>query len=124
MAKKILIVEDEKDILELLRTIFSDQKDYDICCAEDGQEALDTVYSLRPDIVILDVNLPVLSGDKLCKRVKADPAMKHVKILMLSGKAQRCDYLKAKEEGADDFITKPFRAKELLDSVKILARVD
>jgi two-component system, OmpR family, alkaline phosphatase synthesis response regulator PhoP len=123
MSKKILIVEDEENIRDLLLAIFSDQPDYAIRSVEDGQEALQAIRSDCPDIILLDVNLPKLSGYRLCKIVKSDPTSKAVKILMLSGMTQKQDRLKAREEGADGYITKPFDSKELIDAVDALKAV-
>ncbi len=116
----MLIIEDEKDILELLFTIFSDQKEYEIICAENGLEALRIIESGRLDIVILDVNLPFLSGYDLCQKIRSNPETKRTKVLVLSGMAQRNDRLKAQEAGADGYLTKPFNSKELIETVKVL----
>jgi two-component system, OmpR family, alkaline phosphatase synthesis response regulator PhoP len=120
MPKKILIVEDEENIRDLLLAIFSDQPDYKVRSVEDGQEALKVIRSDCPDIILLDVNLPKLSGHRLCKVVKSDPAIQTVKILMLSGMTQQQDRLKAREEGADGYITKPFDSNALIDAVNSL----
>ncbi|MDD5702270.1 MAG: response regulator [Dehalococcoidales bacterium] len=120
MPKKMLIVEDEQDIRELIEAIFSEQDGYEIFCAGDSWEALSIIYSGKPDVIILDVNLPVLSGYSLCKMVKDDPAMKKTIILMLSGMAQRDDHLRALAAGADSYLTKPFSTQELMDTVQKL----
>ncbi len=120
VSKRMLIIEDEKEILELLFTIFSDQKEYEIICAENGLEALRIIESGRLDIVILDVNLPFLSGYDLCQKIRSNPETKRTKVLVLSGMAQRNDRLKAQEAGADGYLTKPFNSKELIETVKVL----
>ena len=118
--KKILIVEDEEDILELLFDVFDALEDYRILCARDGEEALRIARVDNPDIILLDVQLPRLNGYEVCKFIKSDPAMSHAKVLMLSGMAQNSDWLKAQEAGADDYITKPFISTALVEKVEEL----
>ena len=124
MTKKILIVEDEEDIVELLDAIFSDLVNYEILYAKDGQEALNIARVNNPDIILLDIQLPELTGYEVCKLVKSDPAMSHTKVLMLSGMTQNSDWLKAQEAGADDYIAKPFSSIALLEKVEELLRSD
>jgi DNA-binding response OmpR family regulator len=120
--KKILVVEDEKDILELLISVFDDFRDYRILSATDGEEALRLTRVDNPDIILLDIQLPRLNGYEVCKSVKSDPTMSHTKVLMLSGMAQNSDRQKAQEAGADGYITKPFSSIELLEKVEGLLR--
>ena len=122
MPNRILIVEDEEDILELLFAIFGDPGDYRIRCARDGKEALAIARVDNPNIIILDVQLPKLNGYKVCKLIKSDSAMSHTKVIMLSGMAQNLDWLKAQEAGADDYIIKPFSSIELVEKVEALLR--
>jgi two-component system alkaline phosphatase synthesis response regulator PhoP len=122
VTKKILIVEDEEDVLELLFATFGDLGDYRILCARDGEEALRIARVDNPDIILLDIQLPKLNGYKVCKPVKSDPAMSHTKVLMLSGMAQNSDRQKAQEAGADGYITKPFSSIELAEKVEGLLR--
>ena len=118
MTKSILIVEDEEDILELLSTIFGDLGDYRIFCARDGEEAIRIARSDNPDIILLDIRLPNISGYAVCKSVKSDPAMSNTKVLIISGMTQNSDRRKAEEMGADGYITKPF------DSIALVERVE
>ncbi len=120
--KKILIVEDEKDILELLLSVFDDFGDYRILSAMDGEEALRLARVDNPDIILLNIQLPRLNGYEVCKSIKSDPTMSHTKVLMLSGMAQNFDQQKAQEAGADGYITKPFSSIELLEKVEGLLR--
>ena len=122
MTKKILIVEDEEDILELLSAIFGDLGDYGILCARDGEEALRIGRVDNPDIILLDIQLPKMNGHEVCKSVKSDPAMSHTKILMISGMAQNSDWQKAQEAGADGYIAKPFTSIALVEKVEELLR--
>ncbi len=120
MTKKILLVEDEEDILELLSAIFDDLRDYGILWARDGEEALRIARAEHPDIILLDIQLPKLNGYEVCKSVKSDPAMSHTKVLILSGMAQNSDRLKAQEVGADGYIAKPFSSIALVEKVEAL----
>ena len=122
MTKKILIVEDEEDILELLSEVFSDLEDYRILCARDGEEAISIAQVDNPDIILLDIGLPKVNGYDVCKLVKSDPDMLHIKVLMISGMAQNSDWQKAQEVGADGYITKPFNSIALVEKVEELLR--
>jgi two-component system alkaline phosphatase synthesis response regulator PhoP len=122
VTRKILIAEDEEDIVELLCAIFDDIEDCETFCARDGEEALSIARVNNPDIILLDIQLPRLNGYEICKLVKSDPAMAQTKVLMLSGMVQNSDRLKAYEAGADDYITKPFSSTELVEKVEKLLR--
>jgi DNA-binding response OmpR family regulator len=122
MTKKILIVEDEEDIIELLSAIFDNLGDYKVLYARDGEEALRTARVGNPEVILLDIQLPKLNGYKVCKLIKSDPAMNHIKILMLSGMAQNYDWLKAREAGADGYIVKPFSSTALIEKIEELLR--
>lgn len=122
MIKKILIAEDEEDILELLSAIFGDLGDYEILCARDGEETLRIARVDNPDIILLDIQLPKLNGYEVCKLVKSDPTMSQIKVLMISGMAQNSDWQKTQEVGADSYIIKPFNSIELVEKVEELLR--
>ena len=122
MTKKILIVEDEEIILELLSEIFGDLGDYRILCAKDGEEALRIARDNKPDIILLDVLLPKINGHEVCKLVKSDPAISRTKVLILSGMAQNSDSQKAQKAGADAYMAKPFILTALEEKVKELLR--
>jgi DNA-binding response OmpR family regulator len=122
MTKKILIVEDEEDIVELLSAIFDDIGDYEVLSAGDGEEALRIAQVDNPDIILLDIQLPKLNGYKVCGLIKSDPAMSHTKVLMLSGIVQNSDWLRAREAGADGYIAKPFSSTALVEKVEELLR--
>ena len=122
MTKKMLIVEDEEDILELLSAIFADLGDYEILCAGDGEEALRMAREDNPDIILLDILLPRMNGYDVCQAVKSDPTMSHVKVLAISGVAQKSNRQKAQEVGADAFIAKPFDPVALVKKVEELLK--
>ncbi|MFC2017670.1 response regulator transcription factor [Chloroflexota bacterium] len=124
MTKKILIAEDEEDIIELLSAILADSGDYEILYARDGEEALRIAGVDNPDIILLDVQLPKLNGYEVCKSVKSGSAMPHTKVLVMSGIVQNYDLLKAQEAGADGYITKPFSPTTLVEKVEALLESD
>lgn len=121
MSKKILIVEDEDSIRLLLSTILGSLEGYSIICARDGEEGLRLVRSDNPDIILLDNRLPGISGFDVCSSVKLDPATSHAKVLMLSCQGQNFDWQRAREMGADGYITKPFNSTVLVEKVEELA---
>ena len=122
VTNRILIVEDEEDILELLFAIFDDLGDYRILCARDGEEALRIAREDNPDVILLDILLPKMNGCDVCKSVKSDPATSHAKVLMISGVVQNSNQQKAQEVGADAFIAKPFDSIVLVEKVEELLR--
>ncbi|MGC8743167.1 MAG: response regulator [Verrucomicrobiia bacterium] len=119
MAKKVLIVEDESDVLELLVYNIK-QAGYNVITAEDGKEALWKVKTYIPDIIILDLMLPVMNGIEVCKILKNDPLYSKTPILMLTARASENDRIEGFEAGADDYIVKPFSMRELLIRIKKL----
>jgi DNA-binding response OmpR family regulator len=122
MIKKILIAEDEVDIVTLLDAIFGDLVNYETLYAKDGQEAVNSARVDNPDIILLDIQLPELNGYEVCRLLKSNPTLSRIKVLMLSGMTQNHDWLKAQEAGADDFIAKPFSAITLLEKVEELLK--
>lgn len=122
MNKKILLVEDEEDILELLFEVFSNYGNYQAFCARDGEEALKLARDTVPDVILLDVQIPIISGHEVCRRLKNDPALCKAKVLMLSGYTAASDRQKALETGADGYITKPFRPAALIKKVEQVLR--
>ena len=112
MAKRILVVEDEEDILRLV-TFRLRKLGYEILTATDGQKALALIREERPDLILLDLRLPIIDGYEICKRVKADEELKHIPVILLTAAAVMIDE-KAKEAGADDYIIKPFDSQDLV----------
>lgn len=119
MAKRVLIVDDEPNIVTSLEFLM-EEAGMEVRAARNGQEALQMATSFAPDLVLLDVMMPVLNGYEICQRIKSDPAMRHVRILMLSAKGRDVEIAKGLELGADAYITKPFSTRELVAKVKEL----
>jgi two-component system, OmpR family, alkaline phosphatase synthesis response regulator PhoP len=118
--KTILVVDDERDILELLRYNL-EKEGYAVVVAHDGREALEMAAS-PPDLVILDVMMPVLDGFETCKKLKADPKTARVPVLFLTASSNEVDEVVGLELGADDYVQKPISPRKLVARVKALFR--
>jgi two-component system, OmpR family, phosphate regulon response regulator PhoB len=118
---KIVIVEDERDLAELLA--FNLEKEgYQTHIALDGKSGLDRVVSERPDLVILDLMLPEMNGIEVCKMLKQQQTTATIPIIMLTAKGEEIDRVVGFEVGADDYLIKPFSARELLLRIKAILR--
>ena len=114
MEKKILVVDDEKPIADILQ--FNLKKEgYDVYCAYDGNEALQMVDEIQPDLILLDIMLPLRDGMEVCREVRKKYEMP---IIMLTAKDSEIDKVLGLELGADDYVTKPFSTRELIARVK------
>lgn len=120
-TKKILIVDDEPNILISLEFLMK-REGYDVILARDGQEALDAIGREHPDLLLLDVMMPVKSGFDVCHEVRASEALKDTLIVMLTAKGRDADIAKGMALGADAYMTKPFSTRELVDKVAQLLR--
>lgn len=115
---KILIVDDEANILNIVEAYLA-AKNYQVFRAMDGNEALRKTVSVRPDLIVLDLMLPDISGLEVCREIREKS---RVPIIMLTAKAAEQDILKGLQIGADDYITKPFSPKELVARVETVLR--
>jgi two-component system phosphate regulon response regulator PhoB len=122
MAKlKVLVVEDDRSLADVL-TYNLKMAGYETIVAYDGQDGLLQAQIKSPDIVILDLMLPVIDGQDVCRRLRADPSLRDLMIVMLTAKAEESDELVGFSLGADDYVTKPFSVKILLERIKALRR--
>lgn len=112
MPGKILIADDEPAILDLVRQLLM-RRGYEVVAVSDGDAALQAVYDTKPDLVVLDLMLPKLSGWEVCRRVKADKETRSIPILMLTARREDRDVVEGLELGADDYVKKPFSTAEL-----------
>jgi two-component system, OmpR family, phosphate regulon response regulator PhoB len=117
----ILIVDDERDLLSVLEFNLR-QAGFETVLAASGQEALQQLRRRVPDLVLLDLMLPDLSGTEICRTVKSDPRTKHVPVMMLTAKGEEVDKVVGFELGADDYVTKPFSVRELVLRVRAVLR--
>lgn len=115
---KILVVDDEKNIVELVR-LYMEKEGFETVCAYTGDEALSQFRAEKPDLIILDLMLPGVDGWQVCREIRRTS---QVPIIMLTAKSETFDKVLGFELGADDYMTKPFEAKELLARVKAVLR--
>ena len=121
MTKKILIADDEPNIVVSLEFLMK-QKGYAVKVVSNGKDALDAIADFAPDLVLLDVMMPVLSGYELAQKVRANPAWAGIRIIMLSAKGRDVEVTKGMAVGADAYVTKPFSTKDLVAKVEELLR--
>jgi two-component system phosphate regulon response regulator PhoB len=119
--KRILVIDDEPDLRELVR-VNLDQAGYSVETASSGREALHALHRSIPDLVILDLMLPDVSGTELCRKIRSDPALAELPVIMLTAKATEVDRVVGFELGADDYVTKPFSPRELALRVAAVLR--
>ena len=117
MTKKILVVDDEPDILKVI-TFRVKKLEYEVVTATNGQEALDLIQKEEPDLILLDIELPVMNGYEVCQRVKTNEKLKHIPIIFLSANSASKIAERAKEFNADDYLIKPFDFEELSKKIK------
>jgi two-component system phosphate regulon response regulator PhoB len=119
---RILAVDDEPDLLELVR-MGLDAAGYEVETAETGAAALERLRTAPPDLLLLDLMLPDLSGTELCRRIRADARLSELPVIMLTAKGEEVDRVVGFELGADDYVTKPFSPRELALRVRaVLSR--
>ncbi|KKL21960.1 hypothetical protein LCGC14_2440220 [marine sediment metagenome] len=118
MPASILVVDDEPNIVLSLEFIMQNEG-YDVRIAKDGEEALQAIKEKVPDLVLLDIMMPAMSGYEVCQRIRANPEWKDIRIVMLTAKGREVDQEKGMAMGADDYITKPFATRDLIARVKM-----
>jgi DNA-binding response OmpR family regulator len=119
MAHRILIADDEPNIVASLEFLMR-KCDYDVRVAKDGDEALQLADAFRPDLVLLDVMMPRRSGFEVCRLIRENPALRSMRIVMLSARGRDVEVDKGLALGADAYVTKPFSTKELVAKVREL----
>ena len=117
MPQRVLIVDDEPSIVISIEFLMK-QSGYDVAVARDGEAALQAIAAHPPDLILLDVMLPQRSGFEVCQIVREDPALRDVKIVLLTAKGRDVDVAKGMALGADDYVTKPFSTKDLVEKVR------
>lgn len=119
MSKKIILaVDDEPNILMSIEFIL-DMEGYEVYTARDGDDALEVAERVKPDLILLDINMPRKDGYEVCRILRERENMAGIKVIMLSAKGQALEKKKGLEVGADEYVTKPFSADELLSSIRI-----
>ena len=117
LKKKILVVDDEVNFLKILK-LNLEAKGYVVVTALEGEEALKKLMGEKPDVVILDIMLPKLNGDEVCRCIRSDPVFSKTPVIMLTGKDTDVDRIVARVIGADIYITKPVDFEQLNSAIK------
>jgi two-component system phosphate regulon response regulator PhoB len=119
--KRVLLIEDDRDIVELVRYNL-EREGFQVAAANDGATGLVQVRKTPPDMLLLDLMLPKISGLEICRDIRRDQALNRLPILMLTARGEEADRVVGLEMGADDYVTKPFSPRELVARVKALLR--
>lgn len=121
MKPRVLVVDDEPSIVEVLEYNLT-REGFDVITAGNGHEAIAKARSNNPDVVVLDLMMPGLDGLGVCRQLRSEPRTKSTRIIMLTAKGEETDEIVGFNMGADDYVTKPFRVKPLMERVKALVR--
>jgi two-component system, cell cycle response regulator DivK len=117
MNKRILVVEDQEDNRRILRDMLT-STNYEVVEAEDGVQALAAVAKHRPDLILMDIQLPVMDGYEATRRLKANPSLSSIPIIAVTSYALSGDEEKARAAGCDDFVPKPYSPRQLLAKIR------
>lgn len=118
MPTKVLIADDDANIVKLIK-LYLEKEDYAVCTASNGREALDMFRQENPSIIILDIMMPEMDGNQVCREIRRTS---EVPIIMLTAKGETFDKVLSLELGADDYLVKPFEMKELIARIKAILR--
>jgi two-component system cell cycle response regulator DivK len=116
MTKRILVVEDQEDNMRILRDLLS-SAGYEMIEAQDGEAAVRIAVSDRPDLILMDIQLPLLDGYEATRRIRADPAMRAIPIIVVTSYALSGDEAKARAAGCDGYVSKPYSPRQLLAKI-------
>ena len=117
MTKRILVVEDQEDLRGILRDLFT-RSGYVVIEAADGAAGVDSAKSNRPDIILMDIQMPIVDGYEATRRIKADPALAQIPVIAVSSFAMKGDEEKARAAGCDHYVTKPYSPVALLRMIR------
>ena len=117
MTKRVLVVEDQEDNRRIVRDLLT-ITDFEVIEAENGEEALAAVARQRPDLILMDIQLPILDGYEATRRIKADPELKGIPIIVVTSYALSGDEGRARAAGCDAYVTKPYSPRQLLAKIK------
>lgn len=120
-AHKILLVDDEPDILEILEYNLT-REGYEVATAANGEEGLKMADKVEPDLIVLDIMMPIMDGVEVCRQLRAKPKFKNTIITFLTAREEDYSQIAALDNGGDDYITKPIRPRVLLSRIKALLR--
>jgi two-component system alkaline phosphatase synthesis response regulator PhoP len=122
MNFRILVVDDEKDIVDLLKYNLEKENEFVVITASNGKEALEFALEYKPDLVLLDIMMPEMNGFDVCKKLKSSPATSNIPVLFLTAKENEIDEIIGLELGADDYIQKPISPRKVVARVKSVIR--
>jgi CheY-like chemotaxis protein len=117
---RVLVVDDDAVIRQLI-SVNLELEGFEVHTAEDGQDALDKVHDVAPQVITLDIMMPRMDGWETAARLRQDPTTSHIKVILLSARAQESDVRRGEGLGVDAYLTKPFDPDELVDAVRRLA---
>ena len=117
MTKRILVVEDHEDNRQILRDLLG-ASGYEMVEAHDGAAALPTATAMKPDLILMDIQLPLVDGYEATRRIKADPALVHIPVIAVTSYALSGDEEKTRAAGCNGYIAKPFSPRQLLSKVR------
>ena len=117
MSKRILVVEDQPDSRQIIRDMVAGT-DYEITEAENGEEALAAIAKQRPDLILMDIQLPIMDGYTATRLINTDPALRSIPIIAVTSYALAVEEKKARAAGCDDYVTKPFSPRQLLAKIR------
>ena len=117
MSNGILVGEDQPDSRQIIRDMLAGTE-YEITEAENGEEALTAIAKQRPDLILMDIQLPIMDGYTATNQIKADPALRSIPIIAVTSYALAGEEKKARAAGCDDYVTKPFSPRELLAKIR------
>jgi two-component system cell cycle response regulator DivK len=118
MSKRILVVEDQEDNRQILRDLLG-SAGFEMIEAGDGEAAVTAAAAHRPDLILMDIQLPTMDGYEATRRIKADAALKHIPIIVVTSYALSGDEDKARAAGCDDYVSKPYSPRDLLAKIKL-----
>ena len=117
MSKRVLAVEDQEDNMQILRDAIVNAG-YEIIEAENGEQALALAAKHRPDLILMDIQIPIIDGYEATRRIKADPALRSIPIIAVTSHALDGGEQKARAAGCDDFVAKPYSPRQLLAKIR------
>ena len=116
MSKRILVVEDQEDNRRILRDLLT-SVGFQLLEAEDGAQGIATAEAQRPDLILMDIQMPIMDGYEATRRIKANPVLRGIPVIVVTSYALSGDEEKARAAGCDDYITKPYSPRQLLAKV-------
>ena len=122
-SSKVLIADDNLQNLELLEAYMAEMPEVEALRATDGEQTLEVILCERPDLVLLDIMMPKMSGFEVCKKMKADPETAEIPVIMVTALNEPMDMERGLESGADDYLTKPIAKQDLIDRVRRLLKI-